>query len=67
MGTSLFVGAGGVSQQADALPQQSEQHHHQHQGRPGEQGQPPLAGGEIAHALGEDDADGGLLRGEAEA
>ena len=43
MGTSLFVGAGGVSQQADALPQQSEQHYHQHQGRPGEQGQPPLA------------------------
>ena len=59
--------AGRVQQLPYLLPQGGEQRHHPHQGQTGKQGQPPPAGGEVAHALGEDHPDGGLLRGQAEA
>ena len=52
---------------AQLVAQQGEKQHHSHQGQTGEHRQPPLASGEIAHALRQDDPDGGLLRRQAEA
>ena len=63
---SLMDG-GRVQDAAEPVPQQGEEGHRGHQHEAGEKGQPPLAGGEVAHALGEDDPNGGLFRGEAEA
>ena len=59
--------AGRVQHPPHLLPQSGKEEDHPHQGQPGEQGQPPPAGGEVLHALREDDPDGGLFRGQAEA
>ena len=59
--------AGRVQHPPHLLPQSGKEEDHPHQGQPGEQGQPPPAGGEVLHALRENDSDGGLLRGQTEA
>src|SRR5699024_7147371 len=57
---SLMDG-GRVQNTAEPVPQQGKEGDRSHQGQAREEGQPPLAGGEIAHAFRENDADGGLL------
>src|SRR5699024_3954946 len=64
--SSLFMHAGGVQQAAQPLSRHRKQHDHQNQHKPREQRQPPPAGRQILHTLGQNHADRGLLRGQAE-
>ena len=47
----LLMHTGRVQHPPHLLPQSGKEEDHPHQGQPGEQGQPPPAGGEVLHAL----------------
>lgn len=48
---ALLMHTGRVQHPPHLLPQSGKEEDHPHQGQPGEQGQPPPAGGEVLHAL----------------
>ena len=64
---SLLLGAAGVKNPVQGIPQLVYQKDDEDQGQARKQGGPPHACGQIAHALRQDDADGRLLRGQAKA
>ena len=49
--SALLMHTGRVQHPPHLLPQSGKEEDHPHQGQPGEQGQPPPAGGEVLHAL----------------
>ena len=48
---ALLMHTGRVQHPPHLLSQSGKEEDHPHQGHPGEQGQPPPAGGEVLHAL----------------